>query len=133
MVSAKEHQSPIITVNGITGSNHCLIISSESNNRGENLFRDAANESAAIIDMSTALRIRPLRQSGEDFIAVSCVVTSLPVHFLGRAKQLAPLALDLSSHIGWVKYSRFLVPGFSPASSNVTAARIRSCPCSVAL
>ncbi|MGY4427264.1 hypothetical protein ACVWY2_009713 [Bradyrhizobium sp. JR6.1] len=54
MVSAKYAHSPIITVKGTTGSNHCLSNSSDSRSRGENRRTDAAKESTAI-DIAKAL------------------------------------------------------------------------------
>src|SRR3982074_2634934 len=116
-----------MTVNGMTGSNHCFSNSSDSNSRGEKRFTEAANESIVVSDIAGTPQQRlPARKRRSQRILSSC-------YFFGSAKQFAPLALVLSSQIGRVKYSRFFVPGLSPDSNSDSAASTRSWPCSVAL
>src|SRR6185312_8315595 len=57
MVAANETSSAIITVKGITGSNHCFIRSSDRSSRGERLARSRVPKllSMLAIDIGTLL------------------------------------------------------------------------------
>ena len=109
--------TPIIKVKGITGSNHCFSSSSESNSRGDRL---ACNRVPKLVSM-VLIDINALPSAGSSRFPMGDSVArrsrNQPCYFLsvvgaigtgevaavfGRAKQLPPLALLLSSQIGCV-------------------------------
>ncbi len=116
IVAENQSSRPIIKVNGITGSNHCFSSNSESKSRGDRLACNRVPKLVPMVlsDINTLPAAGSSRRPVADSRRAAGVAINL-AYFLsgaigtgevaavfGKAKQLAPLALLLSSQIGWV-------------------------------
>ncbi len=118
IVAANQSSNEIIKVKGITGSNHCFSSSSESKSRGDRLARNRVPKLVPMVltDIKRAPlgeqlpppggRLAPHGGSRDRpcyFLSVvGAIGTGEVAAVFGRAKQLPPLALLLSSQIGCV-------------------------------